>query len=278
MDTLSKLIEFMADERLSREDAIIALGGGVTGDIAGFAASCYLRGIPYAQIPTTLLSAVDSSVGGKTGINLTKGKNLAGAFWQPSLVLCDYSVFDTLPAEDLLDGAAEAIKYGVIADRSLFDFMLSNSADSLYKNDSFEYIIKKCIEIKSALVSEDERDTGRRRLLNFGHTIGHAIEKLSGYSVSHGHAVALGMLHISRAAYKAGFSAADCTVEIERVLKKYGFSLSHNYSADELYEAALSDKKRLGDRITLVIPDEIGACRLEKIDISLFKEFIARGG
>ena len=277
MDTVSRLLEFLAQKQLTRTDAIVALGGGVTGDLAGFAASCYLRGVPYVQIPTTLLAAVDSSVGGKTGVNLAHGKNLAGAFWQPSLVLCDYSLFKTLSAKTLLDGIAEVIKYGVIADEALFTLMLSNDADTLFENNLFENIIEKCVTIKGAIVREDERDTGKRQLLNFGHTLGHAIEKCSNYEISHGHAVAIGMLYISRAAFRTGLSPGNCAEEIERILKQYHFSLSCGYSADELYNAALIDKKRAGRFITLVLPDRIGSCRLEKVDVSLFREFVEKG-
>lgn len=277
MDTLSGLLGYMAGERLSRSDAVVALGGGVTGDLAGFAASCYLRGVPFVQMPTTLLAAVDSSVGGKTGVNLEGGKNLAGAFWQPSLVICDCRLCASLPKDTLLDGIAEIIKYGVIADRELFDLILSNDIFTLFENDLLERIIEKCVTIKSDIVSGDEHDTGKRQLLNFGHTIGHAIEKCSGYKIPHGHAVAIGMLYISRAAERSGLSRPGCADEIERVLRHYGFTPDCGYSADEIYEAALVDKKRAGGYITLVIPDVIGKCRLEKLDIKLFREFVGKG-
>ncbi|MCL2436672.1 MAG: 3-dehydroquinate synthase [Clostridiales bacterium] len=277
LDTVSALLEFLAKEQLTRTDAIVALGGGVTGDFAGFAAACYLRGIPFAQIPTTLLAAVDSSVGGKTGVNLTSGKNLAGAFWQPSLVLCDYSLFESLEADILLDGIAEVIKYGVIADEELFKVMASNDVASLFENNLLEQVIEKCVTIKSNIVSEDERDTGKRQLLNFGHTLGHAIERCSNYEISHGHAVAIGMLYMSRAAAQAGLSPESCATDIEAVLKKYHFARSCNYSADQLYEAALIDKKRTGNSITLILPDRIGCCRLEKVELSLFRELVENG-
>ena len=277
MDTVRSLLEFMADNDLTRTDAAAALGGGVTGDIAGFAASCYLRGVNFVQLPTTLLAAVDSSVGGKTGVNLTRGKNLAGAFWQPSLVLCDCDTFGTLTDGALLDGIAEIIKYGIIADGGLFSFMLSRDLSSLLHDNLFEQIIEKCVIIKSGIVSADERDKGLRQLLNFGHTVGHAIEKCSGYEISHGRAVAAGMLHIARAAYRSGFSSENCAEGIERALKQYGFDRTCGFSADELCEAAFADKKRAGDSITLVIPDKIGECRLKKMDMRSFKKFVERG-
>jgi len=277
MDTVCRLLEFLAKERFTRADAIIALGGGVPGDLAGFAASCYLRGISFAQIPTTLLSAVDSSVGGKTGVNLSSGKNLAGAFLQPSFVLCDCGILRTLPAGLLKDGVAEIIKYCVIADCDLFELMCRNSIDSLCNDNFLEHIVEKCVIIKSGIVAADEHDTGKRRLLNFGHTIGHAVEKLSGYEASHGEAVAFGMLFISRAAEELGITRARSSEEIERVLKQYDFSLSYRYPADELYEAALIDKKRYGDSITLIIPEKIGDARSVEIDIKKFKELVVRG-
>jgi len=253
------------------------LGGGVTGDLTGFAAATYLRGIPFVQIPTTLLAMVDSSVGGKTAVDLPMGKNLAGAFWQPSLVICDCGAFDTLPAENLRDGVAEIIKYGVIADRCLFDLMSSNTIESLLKDNLFEQIIKKCVIIKGGIVASDERDRGKRQILNFGHTIGHAIEKLSEYKISHGHAIALGMLFISRAGARSGISPASGSDEIEQVLRRYDFPLSSGFSADEIYKAALTDKKMSGDSIVIIVPDGIGACKAVKIDMGLFKEFVGRG-
>ena len=294
METVSELLEFMAKEQLTRTDAIVAFGGGMVGDLAGFAASCYLRGVSFIQIPTTLLAAVDSSVGGKTGVNLSHGKNLAGAFWQPALVLCDCSLFKSLPRATLLDGIAEIIKYGVIADEELFEFMASHDLCAMLENNSpegtdctenidctenrnrIENIIEKCVKIKADIVSQDERDTGLRQLLNFGHTLGHAIEKCSNYEISHGHAVALGMFYISRFAKTSADAANDCAKRIEDILMKYGFALSCGYSAEELYEAALVDKKRAGSTITEVFPNKIGSCRLEKVDINAFKEQIEK--
>jgi len=288
IETVSKLLEFMAKEQLTRTDAIVSFGGGVTGDLAGFAASCYLRGISFFQIPTTLLAAVDASVGGKTGVNLSHGKNLVGAFWQPALVLCDCSLFKSLPKAVLLDGIAEIIKYGVIADEDLFEFMFSHDLYAMLENnspggidcaesmDGIENIIERCVKIKAEIVSQDERDTGMRQLLNFGHTLGHAIEKCSNYKISHGHAVALGMLYISRFATISEDSAADCAARIEEILMKYGFALSCDYSAEELYNAALVDKKRAGNTITEVFPNKIGSCRLETVDIDAFRELIKK--
>ena len=173
MDTVSRLLEFLAEHQLTRSDALVALGGGVTGDLTGYGAASYLRGIPFVQVPTTLLAAVDSSVGGKTGVNLKAGKNLAGAFWQPSLVLFDTDTIKTLSYDLILDGAAEAIKAGAIADGQLFSYI--SSCRELTDPEAITHLSRRAIEIKRQVVEADERDTGVRQLLNFGHTMGHAM-------------------------------------------------------------------------------------------------------
>jgi len=266
-----RLLEFLAENGMTRTDVVIALGGGVVGDLAGFAASSYMRGIPYIQVPTTLLAAIDSSVGGKTAIDLEAGKNLAGAFYQPSLVLCDYTLIEALPPKIFTDGCAEVIKYGMIADRELFDMMGSESRSDL------EEIIAKCVEIKSDIVREDEYEKGTRKMLNFGHTVGHAIEKLSSYNVSHGKAVAIGMAVETMAAVKTGKCGIDCYNELVDLLHKYGLPYTTRYGADELCKAALSDKKRGSGKITLIFPEEIGICNLHETDISELRQIIALG-
>lgn len=263
--TYGNILEALADEGITRSDLIIALGGGVVGDLSGFAAATYMRGIKYVQIPTTYIAAIDASVGGKTGINLLSGKNLAGAFWQPAMVLCDYKTFDTLPQERLLDGVAEAIKHGVVSDRKLINRVLEKD---------YEYVIERCISIKKSVVEADERDEGLRQLLNFGHTIGHCIEKLSSYSVSHGHAVAKGMAAEARASEAMGLSPKGTSQELEEILVSAGFDLAIPYPADSLYKYALLDKKIAGDNITVVIPDLIGKCHLQKISVPELKTFI----
>lgn len=275
LSTVSHLMEFMAGKQLTRSDALIALGGGITGDLTGFAAASYLRGVRFIQIPTTLLAAVDSSVGGKTGVNLKAGKNLAGAFWQPSLVLFDTDTIKTLPYSILLDGAAEAIKAGMIADRNLLDYIMQ--ADSLTDPEVFTTLSDRAIRIKQAVVEADERDTGARQLLNLGHTIGHAIEKCSNFEITHGHAVAMGMAIIARAAKNLNWSREDCLSPLLAVLNKYKFPLDCPYSAAQLAEAALKDKKRTGDTITLVIPVAPGDCRLTQIPVEKLETFIQKG-
>lgn len=272
VQTLTDILEFLAQCKLSRSDLIIALGGGVVGDIAGFCASIYLRGIKFVQIPTTFLSAIDSSVGGKTGVNLESGKNLAGAFWQPSLVICDYSTLDTLPKEVFADGVAEAIKYGVISSKKLFDEIANNDI-----SNNIEQIISECVSIKRDIVNEDEFDLGTRQLLNFGHTIGHCIEKQSNFKITHGHAVAIGMCIISKASFRAGLCDYDCTPEIISVLEKYNLPTVSPFDATTLFATAISDKKRMGDTITLVIPQKIGKCVLYKMDIDKLCDFINLG-
>jgi len=266
-----KLLEFFAESRLTRTDVVIALGGGVVGDLAGFAAASYMRGIPYVQVPTTLLAAIDSSVGGKTAIDLEAGKNLAGAFYQPNLVLCDHTLVEALPPSIFVDGCAEVIKYGMIADRELFKMMSSDAQSDI------EEIIARCVEIKSDIVREDEYEKGTRKMLNFGHTVGHAIEKLSNYNVSHGKAVAIGMAVETMAAVRKGRCGIDCYNELVDLLHKYGLPYTTRYRAEEISSAALSDKKLSGGKITLIFPEEIGICGLHEVDVSEMKSIISLG-
>jgi len=261
-ETFLRLTEFLAAEKLTRSDVVIALGGGVPGDITGFAASSYMRGTRFVQIPTSLLAMVDSSVGGKTGINLTHGKNLLGAFYQPDLVLCDVSLLSTLPEDVFKDGMAEVIKYGMIADRSLFE------------TTPLVDIITKCIDIKRDIVTQDEFESGKRKLLNFGHTVGHAIEKLSNYEISHGQAVSIGMVIETRVAVQLGICDESCMNELIKMLEQHGLPTSTHglpgktiFSSKELAEVCLSDKKRAGDSITIVFPEKIGKCILKEIPV-----------
>lgn len=252
-ENMLAFLNFMAENRLTRSDALVAFGGGVVGDLGGLSASLYLRGIPYIQVPTTLLAAVDSSVGGKTAIDIPAGKNLVGAFYQPRLVCCDTTLMDTLPADIYRDGCAEVIKYGVILDAALYDRLQSPPFDRIE-------VVARCVEIKRDVVQEDEFDNGRRGLLNFGHTFGHAIEKLSNFGVSHGAAVAKGMLIAAKMAPLCGL--ADIEAPLTALLQRYGFDLDCPYSAEELYDVILSDKKRRGGQLTLVLPHAMGECVL----------------
>ena len=268
---LVELVEFMAMNRLTRSDALIALGGGVVGDLGGFAASVYLRGIPFIQMPTTLLAAVDSSVGGKTAVDLVAGKNLMGAFYQPSLVLCDCAALDTLPREIFADGCAEVIKYGVINDPSFFEYLEGSTENDI------ETVIATCVKNKADIVMEDEFDKGKRQLLNLGHTVGHAIELCSDLKISHGSAVAIGMTVVTRAAYKLGICTADDLNRLISTLEAYALPTECPYSAKELTKIATADKKRSGDKIALVVPHGIGSCELMPIPVSELCDFIEKG-
>lgn len=266
-ETLVNIWEFLASNHITRSDILVSLGGGVTGDITGFAAATFLRGIKYVGIPTTLLSMVDSSVGGKTAVDLKGGKNLAGAFWQPSLVLCDPDTLGTLPSYVFADGMAEVIKYGMINMPEFLDTL----AD---KTDIIE-IIETCVKAKRDIVAVDEKDTGIRQLLNFGHTPAHGIELLSDFTVSHGSAVAIGMMIMTKAAVKSGNCPSEALVILEKLLKKYSLPTENIFSAKEIAEASLNDKKRSGDSITLVMPENKGMCSLRKIPVDKFEEFIS---
>ena len=260
------LLNCLAENKLTRSDLIVALGGGVVGDLAGFAAATYLRGIRFVQIPTTLLAAVDSSVGGKTAIDLTAGKNLAGAFYQPSLVLCDTETLDTLPNEVFLDGCAEVIKYGILYDPELFA-QLEASGPAFDR----EAVITRCVQWKRDVVAEDEFDTGARMKLNLGHTIGHGIEACSDYRITHGNAVSAGMAIVARA------SRCSDTGRILKILRQFHLPVSTDYSAQQLYEHTLSDKKRSGGTLNLIIPRSIGSCEIVATPVEKLKSFIEAG-
>lgn len=271
-ESLLALLQHMAEEHLTRADCLVALGGGVVGDLGGFAASIYQRGIPFVQIPTTLLAMVDASVGGKTAIDIPAGKNLVGAFHQPSLVLCDPECLDTLPPEILADGFAEVIKYAIIRDRVLYDLLRSDEPRT-----HMEEIIRLCVEDKRVLVEEDETDKGARQLLNLGHTVGHAIESCSDFTISHGSAVAIGTVIIIRAAESLSVCAAGTTDLVCDLLVRYGLPVSCPFTTEQLFPAALSDKKRAGSFITLAIPYGIGDTRLVTVPVDALESYIRTG-
>lgn len=260
--TLSHLLEFLAKEEMTRTDLIVALGGGVTGDLAGFGAAVYLRGIPFVQIPTTFLAAIDSSVGGKTAVDLEAGKNLAGAFYQPKLVLCDTDVLQTLPEVVFADGIAEALKYGVLGDAALFEKIAGGD----FRQD-LEEIIETCVSMKRDVVEEDEFDTGKRQLLNLGHTFGHAIEQKSHFQMTHGHAVAIGMHLIAKAAEAKGIAEKGTAAAIAKALEQNQLPKETTFSPAEVAEGTLRDKKRRGGTISFVFPKKIGACEIVKIPV-----------
>ena len=265
LETLSQALEWLAEIHLSRSDLVVALGGGVPGDLAGFAAAVYCRGVRFIQIPTTLLAAVDSSVGGKTAVDLKAGKNLAGAFHQPEMVICDTDIMKNLLPQLLRDGAAEILKYGMLADEKLFDCMANGSWA-----DKMEEIIAQCVQIKRDYVVQDEMDNGARQFLNLGHTFGHAVEKCADFSITHGQGVGIGLCMAARA---AGVEAE----RVERGVRACGLPVKCAYSAEELSNAALSDKKRRGGKITLVLPEKMGQCILKTIPVEELPVYFAKG-
>ncbi|NCB42033.1 MAG: 3-dehydroquinate synthase [Clostridia bacterium] len=268
--TVSNLLEFLAEKGFDRTDVIVALGGGITGDMAGFAAACYMRGIRYIQVPTTLLAAVDSSVGGKTGVNLSKGKNLAGAFWQPEAVFCDTDTLKTMPKAHYADGLAEAVKCAMIGDPALFDMLRSKSYD-------IEEVIARCVSLKAEIVGKDEKEGGIRALLNFGHTVAHAVEKSSNYSLSHGSAVSIGMVVITRASEKNGIAEKGLTKTLAATLEALCLPTVLQYEKEKILHGVFSDKKRRGNEITLVVPERIGRCSLKLMKVDDALNFITSG-
>ncbi len=272
LSTLCEILEFMAKIPLTRSDYVIALGGGVTGDMAGFAAGCYMRGIPFVQIPTTYLAAVDSSVGGKTAVNLSQGKNLAGLFHQPSLVICDPDCLNTLSPSDYACGAAEAIKMGVISNPDLFSLFENGCA----KGNEGE-VIRYSVLSKAEIVNQDEREGGVRKLLNLGHTYGHAVEQLSQYEIPHGYAVSIGLAIAVRAACHMNDMNVREGARILSVLEKHHLPTVSPYSAGAMADAAMTDKKRAGAQLSIIVPHKIGHCEIRKIEARKFAEYIALG-
>ena len=271
-DTYLNILNFLAKSQITRSDILIALGGGVVGDITGFAAATYLRGVAYIQIPTSLLAMVDSSVGGKTAIDLPAGKNLVGAFYQPCLVLCDLQTLNTLPSAYFQDGCAEIIKYGILYDNILFKHLETN-----HVHFDRDYVISRCIELKRDVVFEDEFDTGSRQKLNLGHTIGHSIEAQSNFSISHGLAVAIGTAIIAKSAVTMGICSEQAYSRICQILQDFSLPIKTTYSAEALTSVALSDKKRFGNSVNLIMPEEIGHCIIHPVPISQFQSTIEAG-
>lgn len=261
MSTVLSMVEFMAQNQLTRKDLVVALGGGVCGDMAGFAAAIYLRGIDFVQIPTSLLAQVDSSVGGKTAVDLPQGKNLCGAFHQPCLVLIDPDVLDTLTPHFFADGMAEVIKTACIKSASLFDKLEDENA-----KDIIEDIIFECVSIKAGVVERDEKEQGERALLNFGHTAGHAIEKLHNFTtISHGEAVGIGMVLITKACEENGVTEKGTCQRISAVLQKNNLKIADENSLTDIIEAMNADKKRTGKSINFAVLTAIGDSYIKPI-------------
>lgn len=275
LETVSAVFARLAQNGLTRRDMLVALGGGVAGDLTGFAAATWLRGIDFVQMPTTLLAQVDSSVGGKTGVDIAEGKNLVGAFWQPVRVIADTGTLDTLPQKVFADGMAEVIKTAAIKDSRLFGLLEDGDAMNPSKR---EEIIAGCIDIKRGVVEQDEREAGERKLLNFGHTIGHALEKYYDYtSLTHGFAVAVGMAAITRASERRGLTAAGTYARLTACLDRYRLPLTDPAPEGEYLSGVLLDKKRAGSKIDLVLLREIGDSYIYPIEVDSLFAFLGGG-
>jgi len=258
--SLARLYTGFHSHGLSRIDPVIALGGGVIGDLAGFAAATWLRGVPLIQVPTTLLAQVDSSIGGKTGLDLPEGKNLIGAFYQPHAVVMDPALLHTLPRRRMAEGLAEVIKYGLIGDLPLLSQIEQQAYD-------LEWVVERCVRSKITIVAQDEKDSGERMLLNFGHTVGHAIEKITGYErYSHGEAVAAGMAAAAAIGERMGQTETGTRDRIVRLLQTYQLPVHVPVAAGDLAVAILSDKKRLGNRIHFVLLRRPGEAFVQPMD------------
>lgn len=273
--SLTSLLETWTQQEVHRTDMVIALGGGVVGDLVGFAASIYQRGIDFIQIPTTFLAAIDSSVGGKTAVNLQSGKNLVGSFHQPRLVLCDPSSFQTLTDDIFKEGVAEALKYGLLTDESLFQQLTQRNITAT--SPCLDAVIASCVTHKKHFVEADTFDKGLRQKLNLGHTIAHAIEALSHYQIPHGQAVATGLAMISRAGEKLGKTQKGTSQKVDQALANYGFHLSASYSSKDLAEACRHDKKAHSQGVNFIIPEKIGLAHLVNIPFDDLEMIFALG-
>ena len=270
--TLPEIYSALLTAKISRSDLVIALGGGVIGDLAGFAAASFLRGVKLVQIPTSLLAQVDSSVGGKVAVDLPQGKNLVGAFYHPKLVLIDPDVLDTLPPHFISDGMGEVIKYGCIKDSSLFDRHCAHDSFEDLKPELTE-IIARCVDIKRAVVEADQFDTGERMLLNFGHTLAHTIEQYFHYErESHGEAVGIGMYQITKIAEEKGLTVPGCAEKIKKALEIYGLPSSCGLPMSDLTEAVKLDKKNLNGHLNVVLLKEIGESYVYPTDAGFFPD------
>ena len=267
-----ELLEFLSRCGLTRTDTLVALGGGVIGDLTGFAAATYQRGIGFVQLPTTLLADVDSSVGGKTAVNLPTGKNQVGSFYQPHLVLCDPDALQTLPDEQYRCGCAEVVKYGVLGNEAFFEEMTTPACEQV------ERVIETCVKMKRELVMRDEFDRGARQLLNLGHSFGHAVEACSDFTILHGQAVAVGMAMIARAAAKRGFCTPETASRIVSLLKQYDLPTETDFTAEQLFAAVGADKKRTGATMHLVVPEAVGKCRIVPVPFSDVRGWLQDGG
>lgn len=271
MENYISINKFLLENNFNRGDIILAFGGGVVGDISGFVASTYLRGIDFISVPTTLLSMIDSSVGGKNGINFMNLKNQIGAFYFPKYVYIDYSFLESLDKRNINNGLAEIFKYSVLKDRDLFDYL--KSADEL----DYEKIIYKSLNIKLDFVRDDERDKGKRQKLNLGHTIGHGIESLSNYKLNHGESIGIGTIYMARAAYKMGLSKDDFYKDLITAYENHKLPTHYDFDTDEILEVLKHDKKIKNNLINIIIPIKIGEVISKKISFKELREIIELG-
>lgn len=271
IENFVEINKFLVGNNFNRGDAIIAFGGGVVGDLGGYVAASYLRGIDFLAVPTTLLSMIDSSVGGKNGINFMNLKNQIGSFYFPKYVHIDYSFLETLDERNINNGLAEIFKYSVLKDRELFDYL--KTADDL----DYEMIIYKSLNIKLDFVRDDERDRGKRQKLNLGHTIGHGIESLSNYQLNHGESIGIGTIYMARAAYKLGLAEDDFYKDLIEAFENHNLPISYDFDTDEILEVLKHDKKIKNNRINIIIPTKIGEVMSKKIDFNELREIIELG-
>jgi len=278
LQNASLLYSELSDCHAERNTPIIALGGGVIGDLAGFVAATYLRGVPFIQVPTTLLAQVDSSVGGKVAVDYNKLKNKIGAFYQPKLVVTDIETLHTLPQRDIVNGMAEIIKHAIIWDEKLFDYIETNFNKIIaFDAEVIEELIVKAVKVKAEVIEKDEKDTNMRNILNYGHTIGHAIETLSAFKFKHGEAVAIGMIAAGKISNKLGMLSPNQLYRIKDIIKKFGLpTMLPEFDIGQLIETMRHDKKVLAGKIRFVLLDSIGkAVVVDEVDLSLVKEVLS---
>ena len=268
INTYLDIISFLANNTISRKDVLIALGGGVVGDLVGFVASTYLRGIDFVQIPTTLLSIIDASVGGKTAIDIKEGKNLVGAFYQPKMVIADLDALKTLPSEEISNGLGEMAKYAVLIGEKYFEMM----AEDAYKN--LDELIALSIEYKRDIVEKDEKESGLRKFLNLGHTTAHAIEKLSDFTISHGNAVSMGLVMMAKACAKNGLLSDDEANKIYDLINKYDLAKPQPFSIEDIAKEIALDKKSDSTNVDVIVINAIGECEIKAIPLSEVEEFL----
>ncbi|MBR3224326.1 MAG: 3-dehydroquinate synthase [Atopobiaceae bacterium] len=276
--TLENILEELAQAELSRDDVVVALGGGVCGDMAGLAASLYLRGINVAQVPTSLLAMVDSSVGGKTAVDLQSGKNLAGAFLHPRVVVADVECLHTLSHELLTDSCGEIVKHGVLADPALFEHIVACPVNAPSTDDAqMASIVAQNVRIKRDVVNADEHERGLRQTLNLGHTLGHAIEAASDYQLGHGSSVAAGLCCVARGTERLGWTQQGCARLIEQACEAHGLPTNTNLSVRTIMRYATHDKKRHGTTVNLVVPERIGKVSLRSVTLEELEEVVRLG-